>query len=148
MKSCSSPKQTSNQQCYCKIPRSLEKYSTTSWVVTILTDNILTIKPGFPGGASGKEPVRPHRRLKRCGFAPWVEKIPWRRTQQPTPNSNYNYQVLIMYVPVCFLYVFMHRHIHSHVYVLFFLFHLLHAETSLVQKYCWCIQKSNCLIIF
>ena len=25
------------------------------------------------------------RRWKRCGFDPWVRKIPWRRTRQPTP---------------------------------------------------------------
>ena len=25
------------------------------------------------------------RRPKRCGFDPWVGKIPWRRAQQPTP---------------------------------------------------------------
>ena len=33
---------------------------------------------GFPGDAYGKEP-------KRCGFKPWVGKIPWRRKWQPTP---------------------------------------------------------------
>ena len=38
---------------------------------------------GFPGGACGKEPAcRTH---KRHGFSPWVGKIPWRRTWQPTP---------------------------------------------------------------
>ena len=42
------------------------------------------IIPGFPGGASGKEPTS-QCRCKRCGFHPWVEKIPWRRAQQPTP---------------------------------------------------------------
>ena len=26
------------------------------------------------------------RRLKRCGFSPWVGKIPWRRKWQPTPE--------------------------------------------------------------
>ena len=26
-----------------------------------------------------------HRRLKRCGFDPWVRKIPQRRAWQPTP---------------------------------------------------------------
>ena len=31
---------------------------------------------GFPGGASAKEPIYQCRRLKRCGFYPWVEKIP------------------------------------------------------------------------
>jgi len=37
---------------------------------------------GFPGGASGKESTC---RCKRCGFNPWVRKIPWRRAWQPTP---------------------------------------------------------------
>ena len=40
---------------------------------------------GFPGGASGKEPACQCRRHKRCGFDPWVGKIPWRRAWQPTP---------------------------------------------------------------
>ena len=40
---------------------------------------------GFPGGTSGKEPTCQCRRHKRCGFDPWVRKIPWRRAQQPTP---------------------------------------------------------------
>ena len=33
---------------------------------------------GFPGGASGREPACQCRRCKRCGFDPWVGKIPWR----------------------------------------------------------------------
>ena len=33
----------------------------------------------------GKEPICQCRRLKRWGFDPWVGKIPWRRTWQPTP---------------------------------------------------------------
>ena len=40
---------------------------------------------GFPGGASGKEPVCQYRRYKRHGFNPWVGKITWRRKWQPTP---------------------------------------------------------------
>ena len=40
-----------------------------------------------PGGASGKEPTCQCRRGKRCGFDPWIRKIPWRRTWQPTPVS-------------------------------------------------------------
>ena len=40
---------------------------------------------GFPGGASGKEPVCQCRRCKRRGFSPWVRKIPWRKAWQPTP---------------------------------------------------------------
>ncbi|CAN0297235.1 unnamed protein product [Rangifer tarandus platyrhynchus] len=42
-------------------------------------------RKGFPGGNSGKEYTCLGRRLKRCGFNPWVGKIPWRRAWQPTP---------------------------------------------------------------
>ena len=50
-------------------------------------DNIYTTmhKMGFPGGASGKEPVCQCRRRKRHRFDYWVGKIPWRRAWQPTP---------------------------------------------------------------
>ena len=40
---------------------------------------------GFPGGASGKQPACQSRKWRRCGFDPWVGKMPWRRTRQPTP---------------------------------------------------------------
>ena len=40
---------------------------------------------GFPGGSDGKEPTCQCRRWKKCGFNPWVRKIPWRRKWQPTP---------------------------------------------------------------
>ena len=30
-------------------------------------------------------PACQHRRYKRCVLDPWVGKIPWNRTQQPTP---------------------------------------------------------------
>ena len=40
---------------------------------------------GFPGGTSGKEPTCQSRRHRKCGFNPWVRKIPWRRAWQPTP---------------------------------------------------------------
>ena len=50
-----------------------------------MVDMLLANLWGFPGGASGKEPAYQCRRPKRCGFEPWVGKIPWRRTWQPTP---------------------------------------------------------------
>ena len=45
------------------------------------------IKPAgsFPGGTSDKELTCQCRRHKKCGFHPWVGKIPWRRAWQPTP---------------------------------------------------------------
>ena len=42
---------------------------------------------GFPGGASGKEPICQCRRCKRHGFNPWVWKIPRRKARQPTQVS-------------------------------------------------------------
>ena len=41
--------------------------------------------PRLPRWHSGKEPACERRRYKRCGFDPWVGKIPWRRKCQPTP---------------------------------------------------------------
>ena len=40
---------------------------------------------GFPGGATGKEPICQGRGCKRCRFDPQVAEIPWRRAWQPTP---------------------------------------------------------------
>ena len=39
----------------------------------------------FPGGFSSKEPICQCTRHQRCGFDPWVRKIPWRRAWLPTP---------------------------------------------------------------
>ena len=38
---------------------------------------------GFPDGASGKEPTYQCSRRNRCGFYPWVGKIPWRGHGDP-----------------------------------------------------------------
>ena len=40
---------------------------------------------GLPSWCSGKESTCQYRRHKRCGFDPWVGKIPWRGEWQPTP---------------------------------------------------------------
>ena len=40
---------------------------------------------GFLGGCSRNEAACQCRRHRRCGFNPWVRKIPWRRAWQPTP---------------------------------------------------------------
>ena len=42
---------------------------------------------GLPRGRSGKEPACQRRGHKRCGFDPWVKKIPWRRQWPPIENS-------------------------------------------------------------
>ena len=41
--------------------------------------------PQLPRWLSGKESACPCRSHRRCGFDPWVRKIPWRRKWQPTP---------------------------------------------------------------
>ena len=56
----------------------------------------------FPGGASGKEPTC-QCRSERCGFDPWVGKIPWRRAWQPTPvllsRESHRQRSLVGYSP-------------------------------------------------
>ena len=57
----------------------------------------------FPDGTGGKEPACHWRRLKRCGFNPWVRKIPWRRKWQPTPvflpGESHGQRSLMNYSP-------------------------------------------------
>ena len=44
------------------------------------------VRTGLPWWFSGKEPTWESRRHnRRCGFYPWVRKIPWERKWQPTP---------------------------------------------------------------
>ena len=66
-----------------------------SWVVVFRTT--------LPGGASGKEPACQCRRHKRCGFNPWVGKIPWRRKWQSTlgflPGESHGQRSLAGSIP-------------------------------------------------
>ena len=43
------------------------------------------IKLYFQEGFTGDSVVESTCQCRRCGFGPWVGKIPWRRTWQPTP---------------------------------------------------------------
>ena len=56
---------------------------------------------GSPGGTSGKQAVSQCK--KRCGFSPWVGKIPWRRAWQPTPvllpGESHEQRSLVGYSP-------------------------------------------------
>ena len=45
-------------------------------------NDFISREEGFPGGSDGKESAY---QCRRCGFDPWVRKIPWRREWQPTP---------------------------------------------------------------
>ena len=68
-----------------KIALKSEMFSFSSMEVkTILALSFITVYITIKAacGASGKEPTS---ECKRCGFSPWVRKIPWRREWQPTP---------------------------------------------------------------
>ena len=58
---------------------------------------------GFPGGASGKESVRPFRRCKRHGFEPWVERSPGEANGNPLqyflPGKSQGQRSLVGYSP-------------------------------------------------
>ena len=58
-----------------------------AWWATVqrVAQSHTDIWPGFPGGASGKEPAGQCRRCKRHGFDSWVGNIPWSRAWQPIP---------------------------------------------------------------
>ena len=57
----------------------LESKKIKSVTVSIISPSICNEVLGFPGDTNGKEPACQCRRHKRCGFDPWVGKIPWRR---------------------------------------------------------------------
>ena len=60
-----------------------------------------SLKKGFPGGTSDKEPACQYRRRKRLVFDPWVRKISWRRAWKHTPvfltGESYRYRSLVGY---------------------------------------------------
>ena len=57
----------------------------------------------LPGGTTGEEPACQCRRHNRCGFDPWVRKIPWRRAWKPTPvflpGQSHGQRSLVGYSP-------------------------------------------------
>ena len=63
------------------------------------------IVQGFPRWCSGKESACQRRTCRRCGFDPWVRKIPWRRQWQPTPiflpGKSHEQRSLAGYSPRC-----------------------------------------------
>ena len=57
----------------------------------------------LPDGTGGKEPACQCRRHERCGFDPWVRKIPWTRAYQPTTvfllGKSHGQRILVGYSP-------------------------------------------------
>ena len=68
--------------------RGIRKYMSSAYSIDLLAFKVpWGTRRGFPGGASGKEPACQRRRHKRCGFHPWVRKIPWRGHGNPLQYS-------------------------------------------------------------
>ena len=55
------------------------------WFDETMLMEVVNKLTGIPKWLSGKEPACQCRRHRRCGFHPWVGKIPWRRKWQPPP---------------------------------------------------------------
>ena len=77
----------------------------SGWIVIMEPKSWALLWPvlGFPCGTGGKEPACQCRRHKRCGFYPWVRKIPWKRAWQPTsvflPGECHGQRSLVGYSP-------------------------------------------------
>ena len=78
--------------------------STPSFLSFTIYLSLLKLKS--TGASSvGKESACQYRRHKRCGFDPWVGKIPWKRKWQPTPiflpGKSHGQRSLVCYSPWC-----------------------------------------------
>ena len=69
-------------------PPAMPRVSLAGWSASVVIYHLLSLRQTFPSGASGKELICKCRRHKRCGFYPWIGKIPWRREWLPTPVLN------------------------------------------------------------
>ena len=61
------------------------KESDTTETTGGLNTAVVKLKVRLPRWLSGKESACQSRKCRRRGFDPWVRKIPWSRTWQPTP---------------------------------------------------------------
>ena len=63
----------------------------------------ISLALGFPSSSVVKESACQYRRHRVCSFDPWVRKIPWRRTWQPTPvflpGKSHGQRSLVGYTP-------------------------------------------------
>ena len=68
------------------MPPAMKPWSPNPW--TIREFLLAMSEEGLPRWHKSKESAcqcRRHKRHRRCGFDPWVEKISWRRKWQLTP---------------------------------------------------------------
>ena len=62
-----------------------QKYKEKHHMLSLTCSYLQISTPGLPKWCSGEESTCQCKRWKRCGFDPWVGKIPWRRKWKPTP---------------------------------------------------------------
>ena len=85
------------------IPYAIHFLSFDAYLIVYYIYTLTLLLMGFPSSASGKEPACQCRRCKRCGFNPWLWKIPWRRAWQPSPvflpGESHGQRSLVGYGP-------------------------------------------------
>ena len=93
-------------------------------------------RTGLPRWSNGKESICTCRRHRRCGFDPWVEKIPWNRKWQPIPvflpGRFHGQRSLVGYTPWACKELDMTEHAHTHA------FHLHGTSLTCRVSYCGC----------
>ena len=134
-----------NHKPWAQLPIFISPYQTD--IVFLLMSQKYCSKPclyvkvkytALPGGTS-KEPACQCRRCKRCGFGPWVRKIPWRSAWQPSsvclPGESHGQRSLAgyspwghaeltplkrlsmhvwLYVIIIYIYIYMYIYTHTH----------------------------------
>ena len=78
------------KSCYCRVGEQVKVVLRKDWSPkSCIASRTLKQRDkrlvGYPDGVSDREPACQCSRGKRCRLDPWVRKIPWRRTWQPTP---------------------------------------------------------------
>ena len=95
--------------------------SCTNFSLSLLMHRNVHFPTTTAGGASGKESACQCRRRRRCGFDPWVGKIPWRRKWQSTPvflpGKAHGQRSLMGYSPWGHKETDTTRHMHTHTHV-------------------------------
>ena len=101
----------------------------------------------------GKEHAYKYRRYRRCGFGPWVGKIPWRRAWQSTPvflpgeshgqRSWVHTHTSHMEEDVIFTFFFFliksYQTLEMHEFWPFYLFYITKILYIILYMYCVCV---------
>ena len=85
---------------YNELNKMLINTKNTAWLQILLE---CLLRGGLSRWLCGKDPSCQGRRHERCGFNPWVRKIPWSRKWQPGPvflhGESHGQRSLVGYSP-------------------------------------------------